>query len=48
MSYTANLGHLLDLFEKDLPTWKTSSTLKNNSIGYIKKNDELEVIIIFL
>jgi HSP20 family protein len=40
MSYTANLGHLLDLFEKDLPTWKTSSTLKNNSIGYIKQNDD--------
>jgi HSP20 family protein len=37
--YTANLGHLLDLFEKDLPTWKSSSTLKNNSIGYVKQND---------
>ena len=38
--YTANLGHLLDLFEKDLPTWKTSTTLRDTAVGYTKQNDD--------
>ena len=38
--YTANLGHLLDLFEKDLPTWKTSTTLRDTALGYTKQNDD--------
>ena len=38
--YTANLGHLLDLFEKDLPTWKSTTTLKNSAVGYTKQNDD--------
>ena len=38
--YTANLGHLLDLFEKDLPTWKSTTTLKNSALGYTKQNDD--------
>jgi HSP20 family protein len=39
MSYTANLGHLLDLFERDLPTWKTTSTFQP-ALGYTKQNDD--------
>jgi len=38
--YTANLGNLLDLFEKDLPTWKSTTTLKNSALGYTKQNDD--------
>jgi HSP20 family protein len=38
--YTANLGNLLDLFEKDLPTWKSTTTLKNSAVGYTKQNDD--------
>jgi HSP20 family protein len=38
--YTANLGHLLDLFEKDLPTWKSTTTMKNSAVGYTKQNDD--------
>jgi HSP20 family protein len=38
--YTANLGNLLDLFEKDLPTWKTSTTLRDTTLGYTKQNDD--------
>jgi HSP20 family protein len=38
--YTANLGNLLDLFEKDLPTWKTSTTLRDTAVGYTKQNDD--------
>ena len=38
--YTSNLGHLLDLFEKDLPTWKSTTTLKNDSFGYVKQNED--------
>jgi HSP20 family protein len=38
--YTANLGHLLDLFEKDLPTWKSTTTMKNSAVGYNKQNDD--------
>jgi HSP20 family protein len=37
--YTANLGHLLDLFERDLPTWKTTTTLEP-ALGYTKQNDD--------
>jgi HSP20 family protein len=38
--YTANLGNLLDLFEKDLPTWKSTTTLKNSAVGYTKQNED--------
>lgn len=38
--YTSNLGHLFDLFEKDLPTWKSTTTLKNTAVGYTKQNDD--------
>lgn len=38
--YTSNLGHLLDLFEKDLPTWKSTTTLKNDTFGYVKQNED--------
>ncbi len=38
--YTANLGNLLDYLEKDLPTWKTVSTIKDASASYSTK--ELE------
>jgi HSP20 family molecular chaperone IbpA len=37
--YTANLANLLDLFEKDLPSWKATTTL-DTPAGYIKKNDD--------
>ena len=38
--YTSNLGHLFDLFEKDLPTWKSTTTLKDTAVGYTKQNDD--------
>ena len=38
--YTANLGHLFDLFEKDLPTWKTTTTLRNDAVGYTTQTDD--------
>lgn len=38
--YTANLGNLLDFFEKDLPTWKTTTTLNQSAVGYTKQNDD--------
>lgn len=39
--YTANLGHLLDLFEKDLPKWPYNvTTTFNDSVGYAKQNDD--------
>lgn len=38
--YTANLGNLLDFFEKDLPSWKTTTTLNQSALGYTKQNDD--------
>lgn len=40
--YTANLGHLLDAFEKDLPKWPNwqTTTSFNDSIGYAKQNED--------
>lgn len=38
--YTANLGNLLDFFEKDLPTWKTTTTLNESFVGYSKQNED--------
>lgn len=38
--YTANLGNLLDLFEKELPTWKTTTTLNEPYVGYSKQNED--------
>ena len=38
--YTANLGNLLDFFEKDLPSWKTTTTLNQSTLGYTKQNDD--------
>lgn len=39
--YTANLDNLIDrLFEKDLPTWKTTTTLNQSAVGYTKQNDD--------
>lgn len=38
--YTANLGHLLDLFEKDLPTWKTTTTFNESPLGYVKQHND--------
>lgn len=38
--YTANLGNLLDFFEKDLPSWKTTTTLNQSAVGYTKQNDD--------
>jgi HSP20 family protein len=38
--YTANLGNLLDFFEKDIPTWKTTTTLNQSAVGYTKQNDD--------
>ena len=38
--YTANLGNLLDFFEKDLPTWKTTTTFNESPLGYVKQHDD--------
>lgn len=39
--YTANLDNLIDrLFEKDLPTWKATTTLNQSAVGYTKQNDD--------
>jgi HSP20 family protein len=38
--YTANLNHLLDLFEKDLPKWSTTTTFNESPLGYIKQHDD--------
>ena len=39
--YTANLDNLIDrLFEKDLPTWTTTTTLNQSTLGYTKQNDD--------
>lgn len=40
--YTANLNHLLDLFEKDLPKWPnwTTTTINESPLGYVKQHDD--------
>ena len=38
--YTANLGNLLDFFEKDLPKWNATTTFNDSPLGYVKQHDD--------